>query len=283
MPYEVSIEGAKTLYPDYVFIAPLTPSEQKAAFHVRDKSGQDLCLKLIAPDYDLDRLKREIDALRKLNHPNVARLVEYVFASSASQQKHHIVEEFISGSDLSASLENGAPWYIKEAAAFCRDLANGLEQLRIIKVVHRDLKPSNIRRREDGSPVIIDFGLARHLELPDLTRTADGAEIGTPVYFAPEQFEGTKHDIDHRTDLFAFGILCYFALIGRHPFLGASPLTYGVVRLSICESNTWQEDERFQALPPNWQIILKKLLAKSRGDRPHSAGLVANLLDKIAR
>ncbi len=57
MPYDVSIEDAKKRFPEYEFVAALTPSEQKAAFHVRDDGGQDLCLKLISPQYDIDRVK----------------------------------------------------------------------------------------------------------------------------------------------------------------------------------------------------------------------------------
>ena len=60
MPYRVDIKDAKKMFPDYTFVRPLTPSEQKAAFHVRDRTGTNLCLKLIAPNYERDRLDREI-------------------------------------------------------------------------------------------------------------------------------------------------------------------------------------------------------------------------------
>ena len=97
MPYTVDIKDAETMFPDYTFIRALTPSEQKAAFHVKDKAGADFCLKLIAPNYERDRLDREILALQTINHPNVVRLIEYTFSSKPGQQRHYIVEEFIEG------------------------------------------------------------------------------------------------------------------------------------------------------------------------------------------
>src|SRR5271165_3435627 len=111
MPYRVDIKDAEKMFPDYTFVGSLTPSEQKAAFHVKDKAGTDLCLKLIAPNYERDRLDREIQALQNINHPNVVKLIEYTFSSKPGQWRHYIVEEFIEGQDLQAILVPGKPWY----------------------------------------------------------------------------------------------------------------------------------------------------------------------------
>ncbi|NLF24473.1 MAG: serine/threonine protein kinase, partial [Deltaproteobacteria bacterium] len=229
--FTVALEEAKTLFPEYTFVSALTPSAQKAAFHVRDKSGRDLCLKIISPDYDVDRLQREILALQSISHANVATMVEYTFSSTQGSSRHFIVEEFIEGDDLSVLFESKIAWPRKTVCQFFASLCSGLNALRAAGIVHRDLKPSNIRVRQQVIPVVIDFGLARHLNLPDLTRTQDGAQIGTPNYFAPEQVLGTKREIDHRTDLFALGIMLFQALTGRHPFLQE-----GASLTQICEN-----------------------------------------------
>lgn len=213
MPFDVTLQQASADYTEYTFLEALTPSEQKAAFHVTDSEGQHLCLKIIAPNYDLSRLNREIRALQSLDHPNVAKLKEYTFSSKQGQQRHYIVEEYIEGNDLSDILMPNQQWSNDETSRFFAEICDGLAALRRIHIVHRDLKPSNIRVRDNNSPVIIDFGVARHLDLPDITHTSQGAGIGTPLYFSPEQFVGTKYDIDHRTDLFAVGVLMYQALV----------------------------------------------------------------------
>jgi len=159
-------------------------------------------------------------------------------------------------------------------------LCDGLEALRRVNVVHRDLKPQNIRLRPDGSPVIIDFGLARHLDLPDITLTIQGAQIGTPCYFAPEQFEGTKRDIEHRTDLFALGILLYEALVGSHPFWQPG-MSMQELRDAICDGRDCLATPKFLALDKRWQLLVTRLLDVNRGRRPTSAGQVATLIRKV--
>src|SRR5689334_3489749 len=101
MPFVIPLKQAQSDYPQFVFIRALTPSEQKAAFHVRDTAGQEFCLKIISPGYDIDRLDREIWALQSISHPNVAKLMEYVFSSKLGKREHYILEEFIAGKDLS--------------------------------------------------------------------------------------------------------------------------------------------------------------------------------------
>jgi serine/threonine protein kinase len=280
MPFTVPIAAAQADYPDYKFIAPLTPSEQKAAFHVQDKDGQDLCLKIIAPNYSVDRMQREILALQSINHPNVVGLKEYTYSSTATRQKHYMVEEFIEGKDLSELLQPNRPWLRPRCAKFFAALCDGLSALQRANIVHRDLKPSNIRVRRGGSPVIIDFGLARHLDMVALTRTSEGAAIGTPIYFAPEQFTGTKHDIDHRTDLFAVGVLLYQALTGRHPFFKPT-MARQQLSDAVCTSDDYLKVAEFDALPRPWKLLVGRLLEKERAKRPPSAAQVAEILHKI--
>ena len=281
MVYTVPIDDARAKFPEYEFVAALTPSVQKAAFHVRGSDGRDLCLKLISPDYSVDRLNREIEALRRVSHPNVVGLIEYTFSSRQDQSRHFIVEEFVEGSDLADAL-TGTPWTIAKAAPFFAALASGLEALRAAGIVHRDLKPQNIRVRVDGEPAIIDFGLARHLDLPDLTATSVGAGIGTPAYFAPEQFEGNKRDIDHRTDLFALGVVLYEALVGEHPFLTHGRTTVAELAKAVCGGSESMNQTKLRELPAPWPLIVAKLLSKDRIDRPARADVVAQLIRRAA-
>jgi eukaryotic-like serine/threonine-protein kinase len=281
MPYTVDMKRAAAMFPEYTFVRPLTPSEQKAAFHVKDATGADLCLKLIAPHYERDRLDREIRALQSINNPNVVKLVEYTFSSKPGDLRHYMVEEFIEGQDLQDILLTGTTWPTKRAAGFFSSVCDGLTALREREIVHRDLKPANIRVRPDGSPVIIDFGLARLLALPDLTQTAIGAGIGTPKYFAPEQFEGTKHDIDHRTDLFALGIMIYEALTGEPPFYDAAMTTRAQLQQAVCHSTAHLTKPAFLQVDPKWQTLLRRLLEQERSKRPADAAQVASILRKL--
>ncbi len=280
MPYTVDINAAAAMFPEYTFVGSLTPSEQKAAFHVRDKTGADLCLKLIAPNYERDRLDREIQALQSIDNASVVKLVEYTFSSKPGNWRHYIVEEFIEGQDLQDVLVTGKPWSIKAVAGFFSKVCDGLTALREKEIVHRDLKPANIRVRPDGSPVIIDFGLSRHLALPDLTQTGAGAGIGTPKYFAPEQFEGTKHDIDHRTDLFALGIMIYEALTGESPFFNPGMTTKAQLQQAVCHSTVHVTKASFLQLDSKWQTLLSRLLEQERAKRPADAAQVAFILRK---
>lgn len=277
MPYVVDIEDVRARYPEYKVMAALSPSAQKAAFKVRNEEGELLCLKLIAPDYGTDRLQRELLALRQVSHPNIAKFREYTLSIESGMERHHIIEEFVDGSDLGEHLGIDKRWDLGIAVEFFSKLCDALDELRRHNLVHRDLKPSNVRVRDDGSPVLIDFGLARHLALPSLTQTQAGAQIGSPPYFSPEQFQGTKRDIDHRTDLFALGILIYEAVVGTHPYWQQG-MTRDELCEKVCNSIDCFERAEFTSLPPKMQLLLQRLLAKQRIHRPLRASQVAKLL-----
>jgi len=282
MPFKVSIEETQKQYPEFEILGALTPSEQKAAFKVRDKKGNLLCLKIISPDYQIDRLQRELLALKKIDHPNIARFVEYTFSVDEGGEHHHVIEEYVQGTDLAEHLGPELRWPSEKAVAFFSSLADALGVLRENRIVHRDLKPTNVRIREDGSPVLIDFGLARHLDLPSITPTSVGGRIGTPKYFSPEQFLGTRSDIDHRTDLFALGLLLYEALVGHHPFW-QSGMSWDQLCDAVCSSEVCFDDGAFQSLSPAWQGLIHKLLAKQRIHRPMRAEQVARVLEKLGQ
>jgi serine/threonine-protein kinase len=279
MPFIVDKDEVARLFPEYEVKEALTPSEQKAAFLV-EKDSKSLCLKIIAPNTEVDRLNREIDALIRIDHHNVVQFVEYSFSITNQGRRHYIIEEFVPGEDLENRL--GEKWDHDEALDFFASLLDGLAELEKENLVHRDLKPTNVRVHENGFPVIIDFGLARHLDKIDLTKTEEGAAIGTPLYFAPEQFEGTKHDIDYRTDLFTCGVLMYYAFTGRHPFRSDSINTYVELKQRVCETDFHLNHDDFTSLPSAIQLIISKMLSKRRENRPSGANQVATLLRKIA-
>jgi serine/threonine protein kinase len=281
VPYIVSLAEAQKKFPNFSFVHALTPSEQKCAFHVTDAQGRHLCLKMIAPSYEPERLNREIAALQLISHPNIVHLDEYVFSTKNGEQLHYLVEDYIDGKDLSDHLIPGVQWSAQRAAKFFASLFGGLAALRNAGVVHRDLKPANIRVRLNDEPVIIDFGVARHLGLPDITKTSIGGAIGTPAFFAPEQWEGSRRDIDYRTDFFAAGILLYQALLGRHPFLESHFKVLAELRDAVCFSDAATKAGDFLSLPSSWRTLLTSLIGKRREMRPASADLVVRLLLKF--
>lgn len=280
MVFQVDIQIARREHPHYEFLSALTPSAQKAAFRVR-KDGRDFCLKIIAPNQSLERVQREVLAMQSIEHPNVAKIVEYEYSARHGATRHFLIEEYIDGADLSQKFGSDKTWGIKEVKEIFVPLARGLEALANSGIVHRDLKPSNVRIRPSGEPVIIDFGLARMLDMDSLTPTVEGAMLGTPRYFSPEQIRGTKRDIDHRTDLYALGVMLFEATVGRHPSLSETPKTMDELDQAICDSKAFLSDERFIALPKKMQLLIGRLLEKERGRRPARAAMVAELLDSI--
>ena len=137
------------------------------------------------------------------------------FVKSGDFSNPYIVMEFIAGQPLKARLD-ATPLPPGEVAAIGAKIAVALHDLHRQHVIHLDLKPSNIIMRESGEAALIDFGMSRHDQLPDLLAEEFGGPIGTGPYISPEQVLGDRHD--PRSDLFALGVILYFLSTGERPF-----------------------------------------------------------------
>ncbi|MDQ2180820.1 serine/threonine-protein kinase [Marinifilum sp. D714] len=126
-----------------------------------------------------------------------------------------ILEEFIDGNDLSQI----SGQYLGDETKVCRLIKEIIQSLKPVweaRYIHRDLKPANIRIRKNGTPVILDFGIARALD--DESITVSGGQPLTYIYGSPEQYAGKKSLISYRTDFFCIGVIAFQLYTGKLPF-----------------------------------------------------------------
>ena len=166
------------------------------------------------------RLRQEARAAAALSHPSIAT----VYALEEIDNQIFIASEYLEGRTLREELAGGA-MPAGRAVATALEIGRALVAAHDRGIVHRDLKPENIVRVSGGAVKIVDFGLAQFdlaaQDLASVTRLTDpGVMAGTPPYMAPEQLLG--HTTSARTDQFAFGVLLYELITGRHPFGGDS-------------------------------------------------------------
>ena len=163
------------------------------------------------------RFEREADVLAQLSHPGVARVLESGALDLGAGQQPFIAMEYIEGLPITVFAEQRKLSPEARVALVVR-VAEAVAHTHARGVLHRDLKPENILVREDGSPCVLDFGVAQTLvgDGRDLRMTATGAVVGTLAYMAPEQARGAT--VDARADLFALGAILYELLTGSVPF-----------------------------------------------------------------
>ena len=166
----------------------------------------------------IERFLREARAAAALTHPNIVG----VFESGRDGPYLYIATSFVEGRSLEremAALPDDQPMTPERAAEVARKLAEALAYAHKQGIVHRDVKPANVLVREDGEPLLADFGLAARADEPRLTR-ADGRGPGTPEFMSPEQWRG---DVAPGSDQYSLGCLLYEMLTGRLPFVGKYP------------------------------------------------------------
>ena len=240
---------------------------------VQETLGRQVALKVINPELAADdafreRFAREGQIVARFRHPQIVIIYDF--------RKHGtsllLSMEYLPGGTLKERIKRGLakPQVLEIAASMARALAyahrNG--------VVHRDVKPANILFREDDTPVLTDFGIARFLD--DSTRlTQPGLSMGSPRYMSPEQVMG--HTIDFRSDIYSLGIVFYEMLTGDVPWSDTSnPVAAALMHCTA----------PIPSLPAEligYQPILEKLLAKKPEDRYQGADDFAEDLRRVSR
>ncbi|MFA5910907.1 MAG: serine/threonine-protein kinase [Vicinamibacterales bacterium] len=227
---------------------------------------------LFRDDRMRSRLRQEARAAAALSHPAIAT----VYALEEVGEQPFIASEYLEGRTLREELADG-PLPPDRALATTTEIAQALVAAHDRGIVHRDLKPENIVRGPNGSVKILDFGLAQFdtaaQDLASVTRlTEPGVMAGTPPYMAPEQLLGQPTSA--RTDQFAFGVLLYELLTGRHPF-GDGSLPMIIARVLSAEP------EPADAIPPDLWPIIARTLQKKPADRFSTTAELASALEHL--
>ncbi len=218
------------------------------------------------------RLRREADALGRLNHEHVVRVYDVIDLGETVC----LVLEYIDGQNL-AQRAAGSAIDHRSAAEIALTVAKTMGDVHRTGLLHRDLKPANLMRDQSGTIKVSDFGLAKYLE-NDSMHTATGEGIGTPSYMAPEQALGVAGDIGQWSDVYGIGATLYDLMTGRPPFEGATLLAT-LAQLKSIEPVTPRM--LVPEIPVDLETICLKCLAKEPAHRYPSASALASDLENF--
>jgi eukaryotic-like serine/threonine-protein kinase len=258
-------------------------------YRARDpRLNRDVAIKVLPASLanDDDRLRRfeqEALATSALNHPNILT----VYDVGTHEGSQYIVEELLDGEDLRARLTRGAIDQ-RTAVGYAQQIASGLAAAHAKNIVHRDLKPENIFISTDGRVKILDFGLAKlRPPSPAITAvstvhthraaTAPGTVMGTVGYMSPEQVRG--EEVDHRSDIFSFGVILHEMLRGRRTFTGDSAIEIMNAILKEDPEDVTETDSR---ISPALQRIVRRCLEKLPERRFQSASDLSFAIDTLS-
>ena len=236
------------------------------------EQGRECALKILNTMVDQKvvhrRFHREFQVLNRFQHPRLVRTYTWGFA----EERPYFTMEYLPGKTLEKIIADQAllgQFRASHFFALVQQLAEGLAYIHAQGAVHRDLKPSNIMvlETEEGiETTILDLGLAKLRHLHSVSITQTGATIGTAEYMSPEQGKGLW--VDHRSDLYALGVILYEVLTDAPPFSGQNPIS--VILKHIRESPPPMSELNITVSEEIQQIVLK-LLAKGAVDRYQSA------------
>lgn len=263
--------------PGYTILQRIGESEAAAVYlAIAEDIGHNVALKVSKRKHSGDAsdtgqrsimFQREFEAIAALDHPSIIDLFDY----GIHEGVEYLAMEYFPCGDLKARLQN--PLTADEAIAFLKEVALSLKVVHEAGIIHRDLKPPNVMLRDDGSVVLIDFGLARSLLSGDgSTRT--GVLRGSPYYMSPEQAQGEV--LDARTDLYSLGVILYEMLAGKKPYLGASAI-------DVLQQHVMAPVPELPVHQLSYQPLLERLMSKSREHRIASCDELLTAIEHMSQ
>ena len=243
----------------------------------QDLPGHIVAMKVLFSEVARDevaaaRFRNEIVASYKVNHPNVARAYEYFRDGDLVA----FTMEHVDGGDLADRIASDQELDIDEIIQILSQICSGVRSIHEAGIIHRDLKPENILLTKGGDVKITDFGIARTGTGPKLTEY--GGVVGTIDYVSPEYLE--KGHVDHRSDIYAMGILAYEMVTGESPFKGKSVIETMTLRLRTDPESP--HDIR-RDCPEGLSRIILKAMARDAEARYQSAEEMYAELENLAR
>ena len=257
------MEAARRLG-DYELLRPIGAGGMGQVWEARHPGlpGKRLALKLLGDQLDPEarqRFLREAELLARVSHPGVVR----VLSAGEGPSGPYLVMDLVEGESLEEVRRRG-PLPPAQALSLVTALGQALTALHQAGIVHRDLKPHNVLLRPDGSPTLVDFGLAWARDVQRLTQT--GTILGTPAYMPPELVEDAAR-VDLRADVYGLGALLYALLSGRPPFEAGSPLA--ILHQVLAQPVSWPPSGAPGGdVPGDLRRAVEAALAKDPGDRP---------------
>jgi eukaryotic-like serine/threonine-protein kinase len=258
----------------YEILALLGQGGMGAVYKAKDREvNQIVALKIIRPNLAnnpalIGRFKQELILARQVTHRNVIRIYDLAEADGMK----FITMEYVEGRDLRSIIWEKQKVAPEEAVEIMRQVCLALEAAHGVGVIHRDLKPQNIMRDAGGRVLVMDFGLARTVEGVGMTQT--GAMVGTLEYMSPEQALGKP--LDHRSDLFAVGLIFYELLTGKMPYRAESALASLVRRTHEPAPVASKEDS---SIPQALSTVVSRCLERDPNLRYQHASEIASDLD----
>jgi eukaryotic-like serine/threonine-protein kinase len=268
----------------YEVLSPLGAGGMGEVYRARDtRLDRLVAVKVLPPgaadDRSFqDRFQREARTISSLSHPNICAL----FDIGEQDGRPFLVMEYLAGQTLAERLAAGPP-PIADALAWAVQIADGMARAHAAGIVHRDLKPGNIMLVDDGPVKILDFGLAKQFaagseDATALHATEMGITSGTVAYMSPEQALGER--IDHRSDIFSFGVLLYELFGGTRPFTGRNAFS---VMHQILHDEPKPLPRALPSVPEPLGRLIARMLAKAPDERPQMMLEVGQWLRTIAR
>ncbi|HKP29185.1 MAG TPA: protein kinase, partial [Gemmatimonadales bacterium] len=244
------------------------------------KHHRKVAIKVLRPELaaalGAERFLREIEIAAGLQHPHVLAVFDsgQTEGRAGGQEFLYYVMPFVEGESLSAKIAREGALPVDWSVRILGEVADALAYAHGKGLVHRDIKPDNILLSGNHA-LVADFGIARAVrESAGATLTGTGMSLGTPSYMSPEQAAGEA--VDHRTDIYALGVVAYEMLSGVPPFQGRT--AQAIIGAHLSQPVPPLEQHR-AGLPPGLAALVMRCLQKHPADRPQSAAEVQNILE----